>query len=101
MQGRNSYAIKIRAQQQKQEPFAFSEFEVQNKFTREPQRKHAELKFQPVKVGRQPVSERNKQVQSDIAKVESFGRHDKEQPQCEFSRSVFEVEGEQQAADRS
>jgi len=99
VQGRNSYAIKIRTQQQKQEQFAFSKFEVQNKFTREPQRKHAEHKFQPVKIGRQPVSERNKQVQSDIGEVKSFSHILKEQPQPEFSRSVFEVEGEQPAAD--
>src|SRR5690348_10654156 len=99
VQGRNSYAIKIRTQQQKQEQFAFSEFEVRSDFTREQQRIGAELGIQPFKVCPQQIRKCNEQVQSDIGEIESFVVIRKEQQEHEFAQSVFELEGEQPAAD--
>lgn len=97
MQGRNSYAIKIRTQQQKQEQFAFSEFEVESQLTGEPQRKHTQFELQPVKVRAQQIRWRIQQVQNNI-KIEPFSGIAEEQPEHEFAQSIFQVD-EQQAAD--
>jgi hypothetical protein len=99
VQGRNSYAIKIRAQQQKQEQFAFSEFKIENEFTREPQRKHAKLEFKPVKVRSQQSWQLNQQVQNDISEFKTLDNLRKKQPQRESAQSVFQIDGEQPAAD--
>ena len=79
MQGRNSYAIEIRAQQQKQKQFAFSELKIQNELTREQPRNDAGFKFQPVKIWPQH-RERIRQVQGGISEIETLGSIRKEQP---------------------
>jgi hypothetical protein len=93
VQGRNSYAIKIRTQQQKQEQFAFSEFEVHSQLTREPQRNHTQFEFQPVKVRPQQSCQRKQQVQNDISEVETLSNVRTKQPQRDFTQSTFAVDG--------
>jgi hypothetical protein len=89
VQGRNSYAIKIRTQQQKQEQFAFSEFEVQSEFARNAQGINARFELKPGKLFARQIRQRNQQVQSDIRAVEPFGEEREEQSQCNFTAYVI------------
>jgi len=96
VQGRNSYAIKIRTQQQEQEQFAFSEFEVQSEFAGNAQGINAGFELAPVRFCPQQVRQRNQQVQSDIRTVEPLDNIRKEQPQHSFAENNTERLGSEQ-----